>query len=601
MKTLQKLQKMVASVDQESLTSLSRADLQESISEIIDFLTQVNEMNRGEFSKVSQQLGIDLQGIREQLSAEIERHKGDLTRASGIEIINNFRDRLESIEDRIQARLAELKDGKDGISPDIEEVVQKLIPFIPKGSTDTGIEIRNKLEHLEGDERLSVDAIAGLEEKLKKNVAKGGGPHALSQLMDVDVVSTAPTNGQLLAYDSTLKRWKPGTAGAGTGDVTKVGTPVDNQVGVWTGDGTLEGDTALTFDTTTDHLSTTTSGKITTGSIELGAASDTTITRSGAGTIAVEGVNVLLSGGALGTPSSGTLTNCTGLPVAGITASTTQALGVGSIELGHASDTSITRVSAGVAAIEGKNIALNGTTETLTTGSIELGAASDTTISRASAGVIAVEGKNVALNGTTETLTTGTIELGAASDTTISRASAGVIAVEGNNVLTTATGLPLSGGTMTGSITLGENTGIALDPAGSADGKWSGITVAGTAGYAQTFGDLVYLDPTDSRWEKCDANSAAGADGDSRGIIGIVVSAGAADGSACTILLNGIIRADAAFPTFTVNNPIYVSETAGAVTQTQPTTTDVVIRIVGSALTTDEMYFNPDWVWITHT
>lgn len=34
------------------------------------------------------------------------------------------------------------------------------------------------------------------------------------------------------------------------GSVTKVGTPVNNQVGVWTGDGTLEGDADLTFDGT---------------------------------------------------------------------------------------------------------------------------------------------------------------------------------------------------------------------------------------------------------------------------------------------------------------------------------------------------------------
>jgi len=161
------------------------------------------------------------------------------------------------------------------------------------------------------------------------------------------------------------------------------------------------------------------------------------------------------------------------------------------------------------------------------------------------------------------------------------------------------TKLPLAGGTMSGSITLGENTSIALDPAGSADGKWSGITVAGTAGYSQSFGDLVYLDPTDSRWEATDANSSAGADGDARGILGMVVSAGT-DGNACTILLHGIIRADAKFDTFTINNPIYVSETAGAVTQTQPTTADVVIRFVGSALTADEMYFNPDRIWYTH-
>lgn len=35
--------------------------------------------------------------------------------------------------------------------------------------------------------------------------------------------------------------------GAGAGDVVKVGTPVNNQLGVWTGDGTIEGDPALTF------------------------------------------------------------------------------------------------------------------------------------------------------------------------------------------------------------------------------------------------------------------------------------------------------------------------------------------------------------------
>jgi hypothetical protein len=193
-----------------------------------------------------------------------------------------------------------------------------------------------------------------------------------------------------------------------------------------------------------------------------------------------------------------------------------------------------------------------------------------------------------------------TIELGAASDTTISRVSAGVIAVEGVTIATSSNTLTFSNKTIGDTLILAENASIGLDPAGSADGKYTGITVTATAGYTQAFGDLVYLDPTDSRWELCDSNSAQGADGDSRGIIGIVVVAGT-DGNACTILLHGIIRADAKFPTFTVNNPIYVSETAGAVTQTQPTTTDVVIRIVGFGITADEMYFNPENDYITHT
>jgi hypothetical protein len=62
----------------------------------------------------------------------------------------------------------------------------------------------------------------------------------------------------------------------------------------------------------------------------------------------------------LGTPKSGTLTNCTGLPVSGITASTSAAIGVGSINLGHATDTTLSRSAAGKLAVEGVDVVLNG-------------------------------------------------------------------------------------------------------------------------------------------------------------------------------------------------------------------------------------------------
>ena len=199
-------------------------------------------------------------------------------------------------------------------------------------------------------------------------------------------------------------------------------------------------------------------------------------------------------------------------------------------------------------------------------------------------------------------LTVGTGDLRV---TTAGTNTASVVTVGGTQTLTSKT---LTSPTLTtpsafttgGTITLAENTSIALDPAGSADGKFSGTTVTGTAGYTQAFGDLVYLDPTDSRWEAADANAAAAADGDSRGILGIVVVAGT-DGNACTILLHGIVRADTAFPALTIGAPVYVSETAGDIVVTQPTTTDVVIRIVGVAITADEIFFNPDFTWTTHT
>jgi hypothetical protein len=161
--------------------------------------------------------------------------------------------------------------------------------------------------------------------------------------------------------------------------------------------------------------------------------------------------------------------------------------------------------------------------------------------------------------------------------------------------------LALGGGTMTGDITLGENTSIAVDPVLSADGKYTGITRTGTAGAALAFGDLCYFDPTDSRWELADANIAAGADGDPRGILAMCVLAAAGDGSATKMLLYGTIRADTAFPTLTINAPAYVSETPGDIVVTQPTTADVVIRVVGFGLTADELLFCPSVDYITHT
>jgi hypothetical protein len=203
------------------------------------------------------------------------------------------------------------------------------------------------------------------------------------------------------------------------------------------------------------------------------------------------------------------------------------------------------------------------------------------------------------------------IELGNTSDTTIARVSAGLISVEGKTVVDISSTQTLTSKTLTspaintptlgGHETMLENAALLLDPALSADGTYNGIIRGGTAGATLAFGDLCYLDPTDSRWELADANAAQGADGDSRGILGICILAAASDGSATTMLLNGIVRADTAFPAMTVNNQMYVSETAGDITGTQPTTTDVVIRVVGVALTADELYFNPSMDFITHT
>lgn len=71
---------------------------------------------------------------------------------------------------------------------------------------------------------------------------------------------------------------------------------------------------------------------------------------------AAAGTDFVAPGGALGTPSSGTLTNCTGLPLTSLVDDTATAVGVGTIELGHASDTTLGRSAAGVATVEGERV-----------------------------------------------------------------------------------------------------------------------------------------------------------------------------------------------------------------------------------------------------
>ena len=76
------------------------------------------------------------------------------------------------------------------------------------------------------------------------------------------------------------------------------------------------------------------------------------------------------------------------------------------IELGHASDTTLARVSAGIFAVEGKQVFADGQT------GLEIGHASDTTLTRASAGILAVEGVSLGWLQVPRSTTVTTLAIG---------------------------------------------------------------------------------------------------------------------------------------------------------------------------------------------
>lgn len=211
---------------------------------------------------------------------------------------------------------------------------------------------------------------------------------------------------------------------------------------------------------------------------------------------------------------------------------------------------------------------------------------------------------NVSLSlGTSNSLTTGTIELGAASDTTLSRSAAGQLAVEGVDVLTVSNTKTVTNKTFTSPIlttpTINGATLITgdlkLDAIPDTDDTWTGnSTNSFNAGATIAQFETVYLDASGT-WQLTDAD-AVGTAGSV--MVALAGEAGTSTNPLRVILNNSYVRNDAW--TWTVGGKIYLSTTAGGLTQTAPSGTDDVIRVVGTAMSADVIHWNVSEDWITH-
>ena len=197
--------------------------------------------------------------------------------------------------------------------------------------------------------------------------------------------------------------------------------------------------------TSSNKITLTNSGTSleTSGNIELGHASDTTIARSSAGVVTIEGAEI----------RTGTVPIAKGGTGVTSASAAATALGLGTgdsprftaIQLGNASDTTLARSSAGVVTIEGQEIR---------TGTVP--------VSKGGTGVTSASAAATALGvGTGNSPQFTAIQLGHASDTTLARSSPGVVTIEGQEIRTGT--VPVSkGGTGTTSlnnlITMGTHT-----------------------------------------------------------------------------------------------------------------------------------------------
>jgi len=352
---------------------------------IVKLLSNFKQKNEELNKDTKNQVESVLEGIfkeHDRILASVERSTQNV-KSEATEAVEKALERLKEVTKEVLSYKA--KDGERGLDADEEIIVEKVLgkivlPEYKETVLDGGEEIVNKINALDISEGNQIDA------SHIKNLPIGGirgGSTARNLWQLNDVTLTDPANDDVLKYNSTTKQWENGTGGsgytnltqfvdqtpwrvfysdgsgdvtelalgadgtflksngasaaptfatpAGSGDVSKVGTPVNNQIGVWTGDGTIEGTTGLTYDGSNFLLT----GDIgATGTrITKGWFTDLQVTNAIAGSI---------------TGNAGTVTNAT--------LTTALTVNTGTLTLtANAANTSVLTIGAGAVSVSGTN------------------------------------------------------------------------------------------------------------------------------------------------------------------------------------------------------------------------------------------------------
>ena len=271
---------------------------------------------------------------------------------------------------------------------------------------------------------------------------------------------------------------------------------------------------------------------------------------------------------------------------AAISALTPGAIGAATAPQGALADSALQ--PGDVTDTDDQTIGLAGTTLSIESGnSVDLSAVQDG---------IGTDSQTLSLSGSDLTISDGnTITLPAGTGAVDSVAGkTGVVTLDTGDISGLGTVAPLDTGNNIGDVVVWQDDGssnaslpiggMVLSAGANAlsDDTYSGLALGGrNAGEAISMWDVVYFDTTDSEYKHADAELPAR---------GIAVSSGT-DASELVVLVQGVVRNDG-WAWTTVGGPLYLSDTAGGLTETAPSTSGDCVQIVGWVLSDDEAYLN---------
>jgi len=170
-----------------SKSSLTEEEFVSAFKKVIDYIKAMQAKNKAEMESLDSKYT--------EIVNSIKNNYGDDIAGMKQEAMDYCLTEIGKITKRVDAKMAEVKDGVDGLSADVNEVarissdlaitaIKPLIPTVDAIEADLpklGAPIRDSLELLQGDERLDKSAIKGLEEEFERlreirgRVLGGGG------------------------------------------------------------------------------------------------------------------------------------------------------------------------------------------------------------------------------------------------------------------------------------------------------------------------------------------------------------------------------------------------------------------------------------------